>query len=87
MAKDDCFVIVYRFLAYLYDCLKKGEAVNTSFDYHTQYGIQREYWQYIVSNLLDEGYLVNNPVAITPRGIKWLFKSKLAKEAASLFQS
>lgn len=25
MAKDDYYVIVYKILAYLYDCLKQGE--------------------------------------------------------------
>lgn len=29
MAKDDYHVIVYQILAYLYQCLKKGEQVNT----------------------------------------------------------
>ena len=28
MAKDDYFVIVYRLLKYLYDCLKKSEKPN-----------------------------------------------------------
>lgn len=29
MAKDDYHVIVFRFLSYLYECLKKGEKVDS----------------------------------------------------------
>ncbi len=30
MARDDYHVIVYQILAYLYQCLKKGEAVEAA---------------------------------------------------------
>ncbi len=57
MAKDDYFVIVYKLLKYLYDCLKasarpKQEALTPEF-----YGIEDEYWEYIIRNLYKEHYV------------------------------
>lgn len=33
MAKDDYFVVVYKILKYLYECLKKGEKPALSPEY------------------------------------------------------
>ena len=38
MAKDDYHVIVYQILAYLYQCLKKGERVEQkNLEYNCKY--------------------------------------------------
>ena len=57
MAKDDYFVIVYRLLKYLYDCLKKSvkpdmNAIDADF-----FGIDSKYWTYIIRNLHNDGYV------------------------------
>lgn len=64
MAKDDYHVIVYQILAYLYQCLKKGEDVNVrqlgvDSDYFKANGqqINRSYWAYIIYNLQNAGFI------------------------------
>lgn len=58
MAKDDFHVIVYQILAYLYQCLKRGEAVKPELlgvesDYFRVNGqkLNERYWAYIIYNL------------------------------------
>lgn len=58
MARDDYFVVVYKILAYLYDCLKSGKTP----DIHNvliaeTYGINESYFEYIITELLEEGYI------------------------------
>lgn len=55
MAKDDFHVIVYQILAYLYQCLKKGEEIDTKMlgadsPYFTVHGkpLSDRYWCYIL---------------------------------------
>lgn len=58
MAKDDFHVIVYQILAYLYQCLKRGNEVNPQLlsaesDYFKANGqvVNQRYWAYIIYNL------------------------------------
>ncbi len=59
MAKDDYHVIVYQILAYLYQCLKKGEDVDPrqisckSDFFH----INKRYWNYIMVNMVKQGFI------------------------------
>lgn len=55
MAKDDFHVIVYQILAYLYNCLKKGEKVdseklseNSEFFIVNGKTLNKRYWSYIL---------------------------------------
>ena len=48
MAQNDYFVIVYRVLKYLYDCLKKGEKPEAEYLVASTYNIPENYWIYIV---------------------------------------
>ena len=59
MAKDDYFVIVYKILAYLYARLKKGEPVEAEMLMYDGglFQINREYWVYIIDNMLEQGYI------------------------------
>ena len=58
MAKDDYHVIVYQILAYLYNCLKKGKAVESQklsadsvyFRVNKQQ-LNQLYWAYIIYHL------------------------------------
>lgn len=58
MAKDDYHVIVYQILAYLYQCLKSGEKVDTkmlcndsAFFVVDGKALSDKYWCYILYNL------------------------------------
>ena len=59
MAKDDYFVIVYKILAYLYQCLKDGEAAQE--EILRRDGplcrINETYWLYILEHLQGSGYI------------------------------
>lgn len=59
MAKDDYHVIVYQILSYLYTKLKSGEQVEAdAINYDSKYFlINEKYWQYIMINLLKDGYI------------------------------
>lgn len=72
MARDDYFVVVYKILKYLYECLKSG----ISPDIHNvltaeTYGVNQSYFEYIITELLEEGYikgvsLINTTGKTTP---------------------
>lgn len=90
MAKDDYYVIAYRILAYLYTCLKAGEEPDLSYISADSEAIQisQNYWEYIIRNLYEDGYLEGisllpvigrqtpgiklRGVMITPKGIDFL---------------
>ena len=57
MAQDDYFVIVYKLLKYLYDCLKKGTKASEEILTPEFFGINEDYWEYIIRNLYQEGYV------------------------------
>ncbi|AUC92150.1 YjcQ family protein [Streptococcus suis] len=59
MAKDDYPVIVYQILAYLYNCLKKDIAVDTTYlvAQGKLFTINSTYWRFVMYNLLTEGYI------------------------------
>lgn len=59
MKKDDYFVIVYRILAYLYECMKAGESADLEYlRYGTeQFPINQIYWSTIWENILEQGYV------------------------------
>lgn len=66
MAKDDYFVLAYKFLRHLYDCLKEGRQPDR--DYlkagTKDFPIGEEYWEYLVRNLASEGMIEG--VALLP---------------------
>lgn len=59
MAKDDYHVIVYQILAYLYQCLKKDEAVDKrNLQNNSKYfQINENYWAYIVYHMQTMGLI------------------------------
>lgn len=76
MAKDDYPVIVYQLLAYMYQCLKRGEDVDTQmisadsdlFKVNGQ-SINKRYWAYVIRNLQKYG-LIDGVVFADMDGIK-----------------
>ena len=96
MAQNDYFVIVYRVLKYLYDCLKKGEKPEAEYLVASTYNIPENYWIYILLSLINEEYIkgirVNHTnegvifgdlqeAIITPKGIEYLFENSLIEKA------
>jgi hypothetical protein len=57
MSKDDYYVIAYRFLKYLYDCLKQSKSPNIEVLDAEFFDIDDEYWEYIIKNLYEEGFV------------------------------
>lgn len=58
MARDDYFVIVYKILVYLYKCLKNGETADiVNILTAETYGVPESYFEYIIIELLDSGYI------------------------------
>ena len=58
MARDDYFVIVYKILTYLYECLKTGKNIDTyNILIAETYGIEESYFNYILIQLYEEGYI------------------------------
>jgi hypothetical protein len=57
MAKDDYFVIAYRLLKYLYDCLKKGKPPDMKTIGADFFEIEAAYWEYILRHLYLDSYL------------------------------
>jgi len=57
MAKDDYFVIVYKLLKYLYECIKKSKPVSMDVIDADYFGIEKLYWEYIITNLSMDGYI------------------------------
>ena len=55
MKKDDYFVISYRILAYLYDCLKKGNSPQMDVISAEAMGINEKYWHCILRSLVEKG--------------------------------
>jgi hypothetical protein len=57
MAKDDYFVVAYKILKYLYNCLKRDEKVNFDILRAEVFGIPEKYWNFILVTLSKEGYI------------------------------
>lgn len=99
MAKDDYHVIVYQILSYLYVQLKSGEQVDGRLlEHDSKYlNINERYWQYIMINLLNDGYISGITISkawgkdvfisdldccqITPKGIEFLTDNSFINKA------
>jgi hypothetical protein len=75
MAKDDYFVIVYRFLKYLYDCLKKSKKPSCDVLNGSFFCVDDDYWEYIVKHLTEDGY-IEGAVFVPISGVVGLKLSK-----------
>lgn len=68
MAQDDMFVVMYKILAYVYDCNRRGERpLNCEWDYEAL-GIAYLYWVQVVEELVGHGYLAGVRVNHTKMG-------------------
>lgn len=78
MAKDDYHVIVYQILSYLYQCLKKGIAVDSKkFEHNCKYfQINKEYWVYILYHM-QSSELIEGIVFVDIDGMELPFPTQL----------
>ncbi len=75
MAKDDYFVIMYKILSYLYECMKKGEKPNIDFISYEKFKIPESYYNHIVINMIEKEYIkgaITVPILGQDCGIRWL---------------
>lgn len=57
--KNDYYVIVYRVLMYLYNCLRQDEVVDMQKLISEYLHINQRYFEYIFDTLNDEGLILN----------------------------
>ncbi|MGN1383636.1 MAG: YjcQ family protein [Eubacterium sp.] len=59
MARDDMFVIMYKILSYLYECMKRGKKPNPeNISWECEmFSIPEEYWEKIMVELVENGYV------------------------------
>lgn len=57
MAQNDMYVVMYKILAYLYDCMKKGESPDREKYGPEALGIPEPYWTQIMLELIDHGFV------------------------------
>lgn len=74
MAQNDMYVVMYKILAYLYDCMKRGVDQNDANWSAQALGIPASYWTSIVEELVGHGFVagvnvehfINGEVPVTP---------------------
>lgn len=57
MAHNDMYVVVYKIIAYLYDCMKNGVEPDDLKWSSDALGIPRSYWLAVVEELVDHRYI------------------------------
>lgn len=91
MAKDDYFVVMYLLLKRLYGLLKQGKQIDDKELDELGRQYNQDYWNYILYNLNNEGYItgiqrlqtlsgdsfIHKNVQITPAGIEYLFSNSM----------
>ncbi|BAK45564.1 YjcQ family protein [Eggerthella sp. YY7918] len=97
MANDDMHVIMYKILAYLYDCMKKGEEPqNSMISYDSDLlGIPAAYWNQIMAQMVELGlvkgiavrYYDNSPTVliskpyVTLEGVQFMQENSMMSKA------
>lgn len=57
MARNDYHVIAAKILKYLYECLKEGREPDAESISPKELGINPDYWDYVMYNLAESGYV------------------------------
>ena len=65
MPKDDYFVMAYKLLKYLYDCLKSSKKPDPNLITADSrfFPIGKEYFTYLIENLYNDDYIRNIKIA------------------------
>ena len=73
MAQNDMYVVMYKIIAYLYDCMKRGAEPRGNCWDATAMGIPEPYWAQIVDELVSHSLIsgviitrVNGGLVVTP---------------------
>ena len=95
MKNDDYFVVAYKILAYLYECVKLGEKPDKDAISAEALEINERYWSFVMKSLFDEGRItggkhssqpyeffvgIRNP-QITEKGIVFLMENSSIEKA------
>lgn len=98
MAKDDMHVVIFKILAYIYDCMKSGKPVDKSVIECEPLEIPESYWTQIMRELVEHGYvsgitvrsttakdvvLLSDP-RVTLDGVEFLMENSMMSKAARL---
>lgn len=57
MASNDMYVVMYKIIAYLYSCMKKGEQPEDACYSYAALGIPEPYWTTVMAELVEHGYI------------------------------
>ncbi|WP_322152905.1 YjcQ family protein [Paratractidigestivibacter sp.] len=68
MAQDDMFVVMYKILAYIYDCNRRGVPPLSAEWNHEALGVPYLYWVQVVEELAAKGYIAGVRVTHTKMG-------------------
>ena len=101
LATDDMQVIIYKILAYLYSCMKNGIKPDRDRYSHVAFGIPESYWNSIMLELHEHGYVRGLVIAndfggdlrvagcdptITFEGIQYLQENSLMQKTKRFLQ-
>lgn len=100
MAADDMHVVMYKILAYLYECMKSGEKPVRANIECTAFGINKLYWSSIFAELAERGYVkgvriihgdywdevyISEP-RITMAGVEFMMENSMMKRALAFIR-
>lgn len=101
MAQDDMFVVMYKIIAYLYDCMKKGDKPDIKEYGFAAMGVTEPYWNKVMKQLVDHelidgvsviatgsGNLIVTPVnpAVTMEGVQFAQENSMMAKAAKFLR-
>lgn len=89
------YIIMYKILAYLYECMRKGIDVDNDKFSHIALGINERYWIHIIDELVSHKYIrgisvlytssepaicINNP-RVSMEGVEFMQQNSMMKKA------
>lgn len=100
MAYDDMHVIMYKILAYLYDCMKRGCKPDPSRVLYVHLCINRNYWVAIMTELAERGFIKGVKIirsedtidvslfdpSVTMAGVEFLMENSMMNKAKRFLQ-
>lgn len=76
MAQNDMYVVMYRILAYLYDCMKRGEVPERERYSAHALGVPEPYWSMVMSELVSHRFVADASVSRYSDGSFMVFLGK-----------
>lgn len=79
MSKDEYYVMAYKLLKYLYDCLRKDDQPNSNLiKANTKhFPVGEKYFTYLIENLANDGYIRNVKVTKYDDDVKVIFDDNI----------